>query len=431
VLAPGKRTIRIGVTGLARAGKTALLTSIAGNLLAEGAGYPALPSLRARLGNRTLQVTPARAGAESIPRFDVPRHLDSLANDPPLWPDRTDSTSLLALDLTISRSLPLPPRCFRVELLDYPGEWLLDLPLLHTSFQPWATATLNRLADRPEARSFLSFAEALPADAQDDERLANAGSRLYRDTLTALRNAGLSYLQPGRLLMPPPGPPLPWMTIFPLRGRGGLARLMSQRFQALQQAIQADLAKPLFARVDRLVILADLLAGLHAGPDAFADAQASLAAAAAAIGRQGWWSRYLSFRIGGLKRIAWAASKTDHVARHQRGNLARLLASLAPPAPGIRTEYVALAAMRCTEDFTWELDGRPVSAVKGHVTGSDRLVRSYPGEVPDTPPDERFWQHRFLALPDFTPARLPQDGRAGVPHLNLDKLLSFLLEDLL
>ena len=35
-----RSTIRIGITGLARAGKTALLTSLAANLLAVSAGRP-------------------------------------------------------------------------------------------------------------------------------------------------------------------------------------------------------------------------------------------------------------------------------------------------------------------------------------------------------------------------------------------------------
>lgn len=425
-----RRTVRIGVTGLARAGKTALLASIAGNLLTENT----LPALRSQLKGRTLRVTPAPAGAGDVPRFDFRHHLKSLAADPPHWPDRTDSVSLLALDLDVTRSvaaLPLPPRRLRLELLDYPGEWLLDLPLLHTAFSTWCETTLNRLAKRSEARPFLSFAEALPADAPDDDRLASAGATLYRDCLVALRQAGLSNLQPGRLLMPPPGPKPPWMTLFPLRGRGRLARLMAMRFDALREAVKADLSRPLFADVDRLVVLADLLAGLHAGPDAFADAQAALAAAAAEIARQDWWMKLLPFRLGGLSRVAWAASKADHVGPRQRGNLARLMASLAPPARQVRTEYFAVASVRCTEDFTWELEGHPVSAVRGLVAGSDRAVRSYPGEVPDTPPDERFWQHRFLALPDFSPARLPDGGRGFVPHLGLDNLLAFLLEDLL
>ena len=40
-----RSTIRVGITGLARAGKTALLTSLAANLLAVSAGRPALPAV--------------------------------------------------------------------------------------------------------------------------------------------------------------------------------------------------------------------------------------------------------------------------------------------------------------------------------------------------------------------------------------------------
>jgi predicted YcjX-like family ATPase len=62
--------VRIGVTGLARAGKTALLTSLAANLLAMADGNDVLPALGARLAGRPLRVTIAAAGAADLPRFD-------------------------------------------------------------------------------------------------------------------------------------------------------------------------------------------------------------------------------------------------------------------------------------------------------------------------------------------------------------------------
>jgi len=132
----------------------------------------------------------------------------------------------------------------------------------------------------------------------------------------------------------------------------------------------------------------------------------------------------------GPRRVVWAATKADHVAERQRGNLARLMAALAP-AGNAPCLHLALASVRCTEDFVWPLEGRPVSAVRGRLMGDERAVRSYPGEVPDQPPDDRFWQHPFLALPEFAPARLPLDGRGGVPQIGLDEMLCFLLEDLL
>src|SRR4051795_9020348 len=91
------RTVRIGVTGLARAGKTAFLTSVAANLLALGAGRPALPKVTARLRGRLPGVSVAPAGAAAVPRFDITSHLAALAQDPPSWPARTDAASLLAL----------------------------------------------------------------------------------------------------------------------------------------------------------------------------------------------------------------------------------------------------------------------------------------------------------------------------------------------
>ena len=99
--------------------------------------------------------------------------------------------------------------------MDYPGEWLLDLPLIGQDFAFWSEATLRRLEalkrqDIP--RAFLSFARGLPAEAAADEALSSSGHRLYIETLSRMRDElGLTFLQPGRFLMPPPGAQPPWM----------------------------------------------------------------------------------------------------------------------------------------------------------------------------------------------------------------------------
>jgi hypothetical protein len=420
---PIRRTVRIGITGLARAGKTALLTSLAANLQTRP----------------DLHVRPAPAGAGSLPRFNVQTHLAALAADPPHWPARTDSVSLLALDIDRPRP-PWPTRRIRLELLDYPGEWLLDLPLLAQSFPAWSAATLRRLEPRPEARAFLAFVHGLPA-ATADEALATEGAALYRALLRTLRDAGLSTLQPGRLLMPPPGAEPPWMTLFPHSGSGPLAALLARRYDAYCAAVRRDLVAPGFGQVDRIVVLADLLTALHAGEAAFTDTAAALAAVATALRWRrppgflpAWLAGLLPF--GGIARVAFAATKSDHVADRQRRNLAALMDSLVTTGPAAAPSFAArsfaahafaIAAMRCTEDFVWTLEGRPVSAVRGRVAGHG-LVGSYPGEVPDRTPGPEFWGHPFLHIPDFEPLRLPA---RGMPNLNLDALLAFLLDDVL
>jgi len=439
-----RRTLRVGVTGLARAGKTAFLTSVATNLLALGAGCPVLPALAQRLGGRRLQVSVAPAGATGLPRFDHARHLAALTADPPAWPERTSSASLLALDLVVSRQrlgMDLPPQRVRLELLDYPGEWLLDLPLVRTPYPAWSDAVLRRLDELPLAAEFMAFSTALPAGAPADEALAATGHRLYRAMLHRMRDeAGLSLLQPGRFLMPAPGPEPVWMPFFPHRGSGGLHSLLTLRYGAYVQSVQANLAEPMFGDLDRVVVLVDLLSALSSGPASFADAAGALAAAAGAL-RWQWSLLDAALALGRLRlppktvsRVAYVATKSDHVAERQRGNLAALLRTLASPGdavPDVRTAHLPVAAVRCTEDFVWTLDGRPVSAVRGRRIGDERLLRSYPGEVPDRPPDATFWAHPFLQLPEFEPRRPPDAGRGGVPELGLDALLVFLLDGVL
>jgi predicted YcjX-like family ATPase len=435
-----RRSVRVGVTGLAQAGKTALLTSIAANLLAAGAGLPALPAFTAGLAGRSFRVAVTPGGAKHLPRFDTASQLAALARDPPAWPGRTQAISALELDLEIGRPglfAALPPQRVRLELLDYPGEWLLDLPLLGLGFGAWSAGLLRRLEKRQEASEFMLFMSALPAWAPADEKLARVGHQLYRALLHRLRDeAGLSLLQPGRFLMPPPGGEPPWLEFFPFPGEGPLAGLLRSRYDAYVEAVRAQLFSPAFGRMDRLVVLADLLSALHGGPAAFADAMAAMAEVVEALRWSGptllpdWLSSILGL---GITRVAFVATKSDHVADRQRGNLAALAAAVArlPLRSGVRSASFAVAAVRCTEDVVWTLDGHPVSAVRGRVVGAERAGRSYPGEVPDKPPGAEFWEHPFLALPDFEPMRLPLGGKGGVPHVNLDALLAFLLGDVL
>jgi predicted YcjX-like family ATPase len=264
-----------------------------------------------------------------------------------------------------------------------------------------------------------------------EESLIRGGHDLYVATLRALQANGLSLLQPGRFLMPAPGEAPPWQHFFPVTGSGKLANLMQARFDAYQKAVSDALAAPGFANIDRLVVAADLLSALHAGKPAFDDAAAALALVASALSQRKPLPLLPSWlQPWGIGRIAFCATKSDHVASRQRANLQALMEKLTEAPSHAAWRGFALAAINCTEDFVWTLDGRPVSAVRGHVNGQG-VVRSYPGEVPDRTPELADWAHPFLSLPDFTPKRLESGGRGAIPQLELDRLLVFLLEDML
>ncbi len=438
----GQERLRVAVTGLSRSGKTVFITSLLANLLAAGQGKRVLPALEAASGGRLRDVKLVPAVAQTVPRFDLAGHLAALAADPPSWPDRTEDLSTVELTLTLERSSwigggLLGDRTVTLELLDYPGEWLLDLPMLSQDYSGWSVATLARLRREPRAAvcaEFLSFADALPAAAPAEEALARRGFNLYRDALRACRDElGMRLLQPGRALNPGPRGEAPILWFFPLPNPegGGLADLLRQRFDAYLADQRESFFEPYFRRFRRQAVLVDVLGALHAGRAAFEDTADALSAIAAALrAEESWLDRLLGV---GPERVAFAATKADHVPSRQRDALASLLGSLVGTEgePASASSVHVIASVRCTEDDVATLEGRPVAAVRGVLLENGRSARVYPGEVPLRPPEPGFWQHGFFQMPDFQPPRLDPAGATGVPHLGLDTLLARLIGDLL
>jgi hypothetical protein len=436
----GQERLRVAVTGLSRSGKTVFITSLLANILAAGQGRRALPALEAASGGRLRDVRLVPAAAQTVPRFDLAGHLGALAADPPAWPGRTEDLSTVELTLTLERSSwigggLLGRRTVTLELLDYPGEWLLDLPMLSQEYAAWSAATLDRLRHEPRAAAcaaFLSFVDALPAAAPAEEALARRGYLLYRDALRVCRDElGMRLLQPGRALNPGPRGEAPILWFFPLPHPegSGLSDLLRQRFDAYLADQRDTFFEPYFRRFRRQAVLVDVLGALHAGQAAFEDTADALAAIAGALrDEESWIDRLLGV---GPERVAFAATKADHVPSRQRDALAALLGSLVGTAPGTPSSVHVIASVRCTEDDVATLDGRPVAAVRGVLLENGRSAKVYPGEVPLRSPEPGYWTHGFFRMPEFQPPRLDPAGAAGVPHIGLDTLLARLIGDLL
>src|SRR5690606_38669151 len=91
----------------------------------------------------------------AIPRFAYEQHLEALTGRSPIWPESTKRISQLRLVLKFQsqRFLTgmLGPTTLNLDIVDYPGEWLLDLPLLSLSFAEWSAKALDR-AKQPHSR---------------------------------------------------------------------------------------------------------------------------------------------------------------------------------------------------------------------------------------------------------------------------------------
>ncbi|MFC7734365.1 YcjX family protein [Roseomonas sp. GCM10028921] len=441
----GRERLRLAVTGLSRAGKTVFLTSLVANLVAAGAGRRTLPALEATSGRlRAARTVPP--GVEATPRFDAEAHLAALAANPPEWPARTEDLSTLSVLLTLRRrgiyGQMLPDREVTLDLLDYPGEWLLDLPMFAQNFAEWSDATLARLSTgirAAPAAEFFAFARALPANAPAEDSLTRRGHALYRAFLLDARDRlGLRFLQPGRFLNPGPSGDAPLLWFFPLPPAARdspLGNLLARRHEAYLRDQRDRFLDPVFRRFDRQVVLVDVLGALHGGREAFEDTAEALSAISATLRYGRGWLDLLTG--AGIARVAFAATKADHVPEVSRDSLASLLSDLVD-APRRRAEIAGasvsvhpVAAIRCTQEATAAHEGRVAPAVRGVLLEGGRWATVDPGLVPARRPPESFWNAAYFEMPVFRPPALEAGGRAGVPHLGLDGLLSTLLGDAL
>src|SRR6201987_1270869 len=129
-------TVRLGVTGLSRAGKTAFITALIHGLTGGGR----FPVFEALASGRVARAELAPQPDDAVPRFDYENHLRTLI-DERRWPNSTVDISELRLVIDYQRHNGAD-RTLTLDIVDYPGEWLLALPLLKKTYEQWAHQSL-------------------------------------------------------------------------------------------------------------------------------------------------------------------------------------------------------------------------------------------------------------------------------------------------
>ena len=177
--------IRLGVTGLSRAGKTVFITALVANLTERARMQGLSAAASGRIKTAYLQPQPD----DTVPRFDYETHLAALTGPEPHWPESTRTVSELRLSLRVQPSGLLGgmsgPRTIHLDIVDYPGEWLLDLGLLDKDYATWSRETLARAVTRDLAAGFrAALADADPAAKLEEPKaraLAEAFASYLRD----------------------------------------------------------------------------------------------------------------------------------------------------------------------------------------------------------------------------------------------------------
>ncbi len=440
--------VRLGVTGLSRAGKTVFISGLVANLLDRGR----MPQLSAEASRRIEAAYLQPQPDDTIPRFDFEGHLAALTGDAPHWPDSTRAVSELRLSFRVKPAGLMAAitgsQTVHLDIVDYPGEWLLDLALLDKSYARWAEDTLTRMARRPEGAAYLATARAEDGSLRFDEMRAQGLAQSFTEYLQAARAAGWSDCTPGRFLLPGELAGSPVLTFAPIpepasASRSSLWHEMERRFEAYKSKVVKPFFSAHFARIDRQVVLVDVLGAIHAGPQALEDLRQTMAEILSAFrpGRNGFLSSILLGRR--VEKILFAATKADHLHQSQHAALTAITEALVREArdraafSGAEVAAMSLAGLRATVEEMVERDGEALPMVRGRLLSTGKQAAMYPGELPSDParllsPARKGadrWLDADFALMAFAPARLNLRPGEGPPHIRLDRAAEFLIGD--
>lgn len=440
--------IRIGVTGLARSGKTVFITSLVANMLDRGRMPHLMAAAEGRIEAAFLQPQPD----DTVPRFDFETHLSHLTARAPVWPDSTRATSELRLSLRVRRAGLLAglqgPRTIHVDIVDYPGEWLLDLALLEKDYATWSADVLARLETRPEGAAFRALAHDTDPHAALTEPLAKELAAAFTTYLNSARDAGYYDCTPGRFLLPGDLAGSPVLTFAPLPSDGNaprksLLREMTRRFESYKREVVRPFFRDHFARIDRQVVLVDALGAIHKGPRAVEDMRGAMADILGAFrpGKNTFLAQL--FQGKRVEKILFAATKADHLHHRQHTRLTAIMEALVRGAvdrarfAGADTAAMAIASLRATTEETRHHDGQDLDVVRGALLESGKQAAFYPGALPEdpkhllTPAREgaESWLEEDYRVMNFAPSPLTLRPGDGPPHIRLDKAAQFLLGD--
>ena len=441
--------LRLAITGLKGAGKTVFITSLLNHLLdggpttlgvfaREGAGFSA----------REKPLPP------TIRRFPYERHIESFRRPDPVWPESTQDVSEFHIELKLRRGRRRF-RALQLEIVDYPGERLVDLPMVAQSFEEWSLQALKE-AGQPSrsdhSKEWLTAVNAIPPGSRPEAEAVKGAVEAYHACLQRAMDAGLVLIQPSAVLLRSDDSRALDLNFCPLpeevrKASPDVARAFRQRYDAYVSAFVKSFAD-LISHCSRQIVLVDVLRILRLGVHAYNDIRRCLTQVLDVFGYSrpiSWtrpldWARWLWTGGRQVERVAFLASKADQATSSNRNRLTVLLKELtrtkrqdlAILLSQERILFNNVAAHRCTRDCSVDYQGRPLAVLEGvrRDKAPENVGPWYPGEAPEQWPEDDWdpedMQFRF---PDFLPPRLPLRDGVTIDQLNLDAAFYAMVKD--
>ena len=425
---------RFTITGLSRSGKSMLFTSLMTILKYRSEEkYNCLPLLEALPIDLVEHMR-----LEPLPGYDffpVDEHMQALARGE--WPAPTEQAYGFKLIVRLRQTSTLkkylmPYTDVVFEFIDYPGEWITDLPLLSKSFVQWSDSAWAQQASEPQkfyATEWHDFIEGFDFEQPPTREAVLAVVSQYRKYLQHAKENGISMLQPGSFLIDGSG--FDWRSQgfapLPSKVSSDVSHPWYKTFARHYEAFQKQWLQPLkdntFRETDKQMILVDLFEGLNHSRQHLYQLKETLSHLAETFvyGNPNWFARHV-LRQHKIGRVAFVATKTDLIPEAQKPNMLSLL------------KQVSEGAVAKFEGKPIEFEHFLVSAIKTTDAGSNDNALRY------TNADGAYVEADFEALPaklkdmeadahyPVLAARVPKDH---LPRMlngrGLDRLLQFLL----
>jgi len=438
------RQLRLAVTGLSQSGKTAFITALVNQLEHACSPDARLTLWKACERGRLLGVRRVPQVNAHIPSFAYETACARLFGTPPAWPESTRGVSEIRLEIRYrptgrwARDIGT----LYLDIVDYPGEWLLDLPLLRWRYAEWSREIARTLDSSPRMAALAAaWTQWSPApDAPFDEQAVARVAAVYTAWLRECREQlGLSLLQPGRFLLPGEyaGAPmlqfLPWIWDPPAGtpADGSLYATLERRYEQYLQHLVRGFYREHFAGFDRQIVLVDCLHALEGGQECFEDTGRALQQIIRSFsyGQGNFLDRLFRPRID---RVLFAASKADHVLPEDHPHLVSLLQRLVRGSAdvsrfeGVPSDCMALASVSATEVARGRAQGELLRGLRGTaLDGTPLLI--HPQELPPNGPDAHWWEANGEGFDRFRP--LVMEPSRPMPHIRMDAAIEFLIGD--
>ena len=431
------KTIKIAITGMSRSGKTVFLTSLINQLIANDK----LPYLNDKLGRSFV--------ARLLPpdsvymRFDYYNKLNAFRNHTPKWPKSTKSVSKTTIQLEFKSEYAfLENQIVNLELIDYPGEWLLDLSLLNMSFSQWSEYMI-RLAKEPKR---VKFSKEWIYDLQQQPLYKNGDFShieeqlfdLYSEYLKNLYYHGYSFMQPGRFIEPGDMRDDPLLTFSPLPSpktdveKNSIYANFEKRYDSYVKEVVKRLYLEHFQEFDTQIILVDLIKTLNSGQEVFDDMHLAFKNILKTFtyGSNNIFSKFFNLKID---HVLFAATKADHIPSSSHQSYMKLLKEMIwdikkeLDIKHIDTEVTIFAAVKSTQYVKAKIDGVEVDCVRGRVEGEKEPSTHFPGSIAGDYKDGEFWKNSNFNFVTFAPISFPPRDTNAVEHIRMDRLIYSLL----